>query len=267
MQKNYFTNILKKLFSFCFLMIIVATLVGCEIQDEDGSNDYNLKKDIQGIELTEDQLIEEVNKINMSKNLLPCCEIKLTGNNILDQEPSLSSYIEKNAYSEVTLKYDFNSDSQEGIKLYANLKSGKVEVICFITNGYLYTNYTKNSVSIKNKIAISEVFPSLQKTQILKQILEVLNIDEIQENLNESIVDLIKQANEEQTKLTALKEANENIVLTYEEEDLKGRVVFNGEKVLYISVEEEDLNITLNFNYSKPKFNFPNTKDYKEANE
>lgn len=258
--------IIKKIgiiFSFCFLVIIALTLTGCEVSDTVG-DEYNLKNEVKGTVLTEEQLIEEINKIDMSKSVLPYCEIKITGKNI--SLSGLGNIISFNQNNNVTLvlKYDLSSDKQNDIKAYMEIKTDNAQALAFIKDGYVYTNITENSVSLKNKVSLTQIFASSKKADFVSEIFKGLDLNEIYSKANEEIKDLIKRANNEECKLETVKDVTGKIVVTYQEDELIGRIVFKDEKILYVTVKDEDVEQTVSFNYNKPKFNFPTTSDYQE---
>lgn len=262
-MKSIITKKIGLIFSFCFLVIIAFVLTGCEVSDIAG-DEYDLKKEAKGTVLTEEQLIEEVNKIDMTKSVLPYCEIKMTGKNIsLSGLGNIISF-NKNNNVDLVLKYDLSSDNQNDIKAYMEIKTDKNQAIAFIKDGYAYTNITKNSVSLKNKIALTQIFASSKSAEIVLEIFKGLDLNEIYAEANEGIINLIKQANNGEGKLEAVKDVNGKIVVTYQEDELIGRVVFKDEKILYVTVIDEDVEQTVSFSYNKPKFNFPSTADYQE---
>lgn len=264
MQRDYFLDILKRLLSFCFLVIMMFILTGCESSDLVG-DDYNLENEVQGTVLTEEQLIEEINKIDMSKSVLPYCEIK--GKNlslpVINHMISIDQYIN----IDITLKYDLSSDEQNSIKIYMEAKTDNTQAIGFIKDGYAYSNITKNNISSKNKYAILQIFASSKKQEIVSEIFKRLDFNEIYTKASEGLKDLIKQANNGEAKLEAIKDINGKTVVTYQEDELLGRIVFKDEKILYVAVKDGDIEQTVSFNYNKPKFSFPSTTDYKEISE
>lgn len=252
-----------KLFSIVLVILFVFTLTGCELSLEDISEKYDIDKEIQAEEVTEEELLQKF------KDII---------NGFKDTNYSEMLMVGKVQGEEVSIKmqYDFSSDDIEEFEFYLSLNSPEGDMIVFIEDGVIYVDSQFGDSNVKEKQKISEALGNINieevKDEILDEAMSNFGMDLVLDK--ESYEDLIDSIKEElvenKDSIKAQIDSKDNLIIDYIEYSGQGRIVFNSDnKLIYIGVKglNDNMYMSMTINYSKPNIKMPSKDGYKEVAE
>lgn len=252
-----------KLFSIVLVILFVFTLTGCELSIEEISEKYDIDKEIQAEEITEEELLQKFKDIIEDFKETNYSEVLMVGK-VLGEEVSIK------------MQYDFSSDDIEDLKFYLSLNSPEGDMIVFVDDGMMYVESKYDDSHVKEKQKISEALGNINIEEIKEEIL-----DEAMSNFGldlafdkesyEDLIDSLKgELSENTNSIIGQIDSKDNLIINITQEGGQVRLVFNNDgKLIYMGIKENNNKMYASFtiSYSKPNIKIPSKDGYQELAE
>ena len=241
------------------VLLFVFILSGCELSIQDVKEQYDVTKEIEGTELTTEEILEKFENILKDFENVYYAEMIMEG--IYGEEAANAK-----------LQFDFSSDKIKNYKFYFNITSPEEQMTVFLDKEILYVESIYQEEVVKEKGTITEILGEVSneeiKEELLDEVMSYIGMDLLfSKETYEELIDTFKgEFEKNQDFMTVKIDSDGSLIIDYIQDSGQGRVVFNKDnKLIYIGLGGSNINMSVTINYNKPNIKIPSKDGYQDA--